>query len=86
MRLPPKKRGIPVPNFTYKNYNEYLATPEFRAVRQMVMLEHSRCCRCGAKATQVHHIVYPPWGWLDVPENLVPVCYWCHCVIEKKVP
>lgn len=38
------------------------------------------CQRCGkARATQVHHLRYPPWGTFDVVENLQPICYRCHC-------
>lgn len=43
------------------------------------------CQRCKqAKATQVHHLRYPPWGTFDVVENLLPVCYACHCEIHGK--
>ena len=43
------------------------------------------CQRCKkAKATQVHHLKYPPWGEFDVVENLMPACYPCHCEIHGK--
>lgn len=43
------------------------------------------CQRCKkAKATQVHHLKYPPWGEFDVVKNLMPVCYPCHCKIHGK--
>jgi len=42
------------------------------------------CQECGGQATQVHHLRYPPWGTFDVVENLLPVCYACHCKIHDK--
>lgn len=43
------------------------------------------CQRCkAAPATQVHHLRYPKWGTFDVVENLMPVCYKCHCEIHGK--
>lgn len=43
-----------------------------------------RCVRCGAHATEVHHLRYPPWGTFDVPENLEPICHACHCLAHGK--
>ncbi|MGJ3239423.1 MAG: HNH endonuclease signature motif containing protein [Anaerolineae bacterium] len=36
------------------------------------------------KATEVHHVCYPPWGEFDVIENLLPICHNCHSVIHDK--
>ena len=68
----------------YRTYAEYLAHPRFRAIRAEAMERAGGMCqRCGkAKATQVHHLCYPPWGTFDVVENLQPVCYRCHCEIH----
>jgi len=65
----------------YKTYAEYLRHPKFIEVRQKAMQMAGYTCRdCKLKkATEVHHIKYPPWGTFDVPENLVPVCHACHC-------
>jgi len=71
---------------SYSTYAEYLRHPRFRAVRAVAM-ERDRytCQRCkAARATEVHHLKYPPWGTFDVPENLVSVCHHCHCIIEGK--
>lgn len=70
----------------YRNYKEYLAHPRFRAIRAEAMKRAGWTCqRCGkARATQVHHLRYPPWGTFDVIENLLPVCYPCHCEIHGK--
>lgn len=64
----------------YRTYAEYLRHPRYRFVRGIVMtLADWRCQRCGERATEVHHLRYPPWGTFDVPENLEPVCHQCHC-------
>jgi hypothetical protein len=53
--------------FPYRTYAEYLQHPRFRAVRLEAMRRaHWRCQRCGARATEVHHLRYPPWGTFDV--------------------
>ncbi len=65
----------------YSSYQEYLCHPRFKAVRKTV-LEAARylCADCKrARATEVHHIKYPPWGEFDQPENLIPICHSCHC-------
>ena len=69
----------------YGTYSEYLKHPVFRAVRAVAMRRTSGlCARCGAVATEVHHVQYPPWGTFDVPSHLEPVCHRCHCLIEGK--
>lgn len=69
----------------YRSYEEYLRHPRYRAVRvEALARANQRCECCGATATQVHHMPYPPWGEFDEPENLLAVCYRCHCRIEGK--
>jgi hypothetical protein len=69
----------------YRTYAEYLRHPKYRAVRAIAMERANyRCQRCGGRATEVHHLRYPPWGTFDVIDNLLPVCHSCHCVIEGK--
>lgn len=70
----------------YRNYSEYLNHPRFKAIRAEAMrLAGYRCQQCQkARATQVHHLRYPPWGTFDVVENLEPVCYACHCALHGK--
>jgi hypothetical protein len=64
----------------YATYREYLRHPRFRAVRHEAMDRAGwKCVRCGAPATEVHHLRYPPWGTFDVVENLEPICHACHC-------
>ena len=70
----------------YTGYREYLQHPRFQNIRREAMEKASwKCQRCKtARATQVHHLRYPPWGTFDVIENLLPVCYKCHCEIHGK--
>lgn len=70
----------------YRNYQEYLSHPRFKSIRAEAMRRVGYLCqRCKkARATQVHHLRYPPWGTFDVVENLQPVCYSCHCRIHNK--
>lgn len=69
----------------YRTYAEYLRHPRYRAVRLQAMKRANwRCQRCGGRATEVHHLRYPPWGTFDVVANLLPVCHACHCRIEGK--
>ena len=71
---------------SYDTYEEYLRTPEFRAVRAQVMARAQGVCeRCGRRqATEPHHLRYPKWGTLDVPENMIAVCHECHCELHGK--
>ncbi len=70
----------------YHGYAEYLQHPHFRRIRSEAMRRANWTCqRCRkARATQVHHLRYPPWGTFDVVENLEPVCYDCHCELHGK--
>jgi hypothetical protein len=75
----------PPASFRYYNtYEEYLRHPAFQAARRVAMQRAEWRCRCGAPATEVHHLRYPAWGTFDVPSNLEPVCHTCHCVYEGK--
>jgi hypothetical protein len=70
---------------SYRNYDEYLAHPRYRAIRKVALeLANGICERCGKPATEVHHLRYPPWGEFDMVENLMAVCHQCHCWIEGK--
>jgi hypothetical protein len=77
--------GLRQPTFSrrfYSTYDDYLRHPVFRAVRSVAMRQAGGLCGCGAPATEVHHVRYPPWGTFDVPSNLQPVCHGCHCRLE----
>lgn len=65
-------------------YREYLVHPVFRAARAVALRKAGGLCACGEKATEVHHLRYPPWGMFDVPSNLKPICHGCHCLEHGK--
>ena len=85
---------------TYKNYEEYLQTAEWKGVKERVtkrangMCEEilANGCRCTKPVEHVHHAVYMPWhqAFIDPPENLVALCNHCHMLrhtcIECKRP
>lgn len=74
------------PKLAYRTYGEYLATPEFKAVRAVVFQRAGgKCERCHQRPPfDAHHLVYPEWGTVDVPENLIAVCRECHCELHGK--
>lgn len=63
----------------YSSYREYLKHPVFLAARAVAMRRANSRCDCGAPASEVHHLRYPPWRMFDVPSNLEPICHACHC-------
>lgn len=65
----------------FHTYQDYLKHWVFKAMRETAMrTTGGRCAKCGALATEVHHLSYPkPWGAFDVPKNLLPICHECHC-------
>lgn len=71
---------------SYSTYEEYRDLPEFKAIRAQVFARARGVCeRCGQRPpTEAHHITYPAWGTLDVPENMIAVCHECHCEIHGK--
>jgi hypothetical protein len=70
----------------YRTYKEYLKHPKFRVVRQEVIKRAGGVCeKCKERrATEVHHLKYPPWGTFDVPENMIAICHPCHCEVHGK--
>jgi 5-methylcytosine-specific restriction endonuclease McrA len=78
-------RRVPLTRHFYSTYEEYLRHPVFLAVRAVAWeRDGGRCRHCGAVATEVHHVAYPPWGTFDVPSHLEAICHACHCRIERK--
>lgn len=70
----------------YRTYEEYLATPEFQAIKAEVWRRcNGMCERCGKRpAVDPHHLRYPKWGTVDVPENITALCRQCHCEAHGK--
>ena len=73
-----KLSSSPLP---YRTYREYLAHPQFLAVRAEAMSRSAGICELcqDSKASEVHHRIYPRWGTFDEPEALIAVCHECHC-------
>ena len=60
-------------------YREYMSSPEWRAMREMVMQRAGGICEhCGKDAEHVHHVRYPKVYAEDHPDNLIAVCAACH--------
>ena len=59
-------------------YNEYLSSPEWYARRLAVFKRDGNLCRrCGATASQIHHLTYERVGREEL-DDLVAVCDPCH--------
>jgi len=67
----------------YKNYSEYLRSPEWKVLRADVLSHRSICVVCDGSATQIHHYSYDMAVLLGIiPELLIPLCRYCHEDIE----
>jgi three-Cys-motif partner protein len=77
------------------NYREFLAHPITRIIfRERKARAKYKCQQCHgewAGTDNVHHLIYPNWDdhcditkGFDRQENLLPVCYRCHCILEGK--
>lgn len=66
--------------FGFVSYEEYLASPLWKKIRDRVLDRDGHlCCRCGKTATQVHHKSYrEPVILGDDDGDLVSVCSHCH--------
>lgn len=66
-------------------YYQYLATPEWKKIRELILTQSPNCLICESKASQVHHTDYQ-WDTLLglCLHGLVPLCGTCHHRIEFK--
>lgn len=62
-----------------KEYNEYLKSPEWKEIRQLVFRRDGHVCQvCNTNpATQVHHITYERFR-NELLDDLLSVCAPCH--------
>jgi 5-methylcytosine-specific restriction endonuclease McrA len=78
-----------IAKFAYKAYNrkkredyyhEYHKSEAWQRKRYLVLKrDNYRCVRCGANATQVHHLKYAKWNIGKEPIDwLVSLCNECH--------
>ena len=59
-------------------YHSYLDSDEWKAKRQHVLeRSQNQCERCGAAASEVHHLSYQQVGQEPL-SDLIAICYWCH--------
>lgn len=66
-------------------WNDLYRSPEWIELRREVLNEQPTC-PCGAKATEVHHII-PHRGNLELffnKDNLIGLCHKCHCIETSK--
>lgn len=69
-----RKRKNPRP----KNYNAYLASPEWKKTRSGVLKRDGFCCViCDSKAINVHHRHYHGTGE-EKQRDLLSLCRGCH--------
>jgi hypothetical protein len=59
------------------DYRQLLVHPVFKAAAEIAMERVDGRCACGAEATQVAVIKFPPRGMFLVPSNLRAVCVAC---------
>lgn len=67
-----------------RSYERYMASPEWVAKRDLVLVRDGRCCRSCQTTTalHVHHATYAHFGDERLDE-LVTVCENCHAAIHR---
>ena len=66
---------------SYREYQEYLRSPEWRELREIVLnLAQNTCERCGRASLnlQVHHVHYDTLFEEDPTTDLEALCHECH--------
>lgn len=78
-----ERRNGRLSDLGYAGYQEYLASDDWKAIRDRKLAKHPRCLICPGAASQVHHLDYGPDTLLGlVPSSLVSLCRECHRWIE----
>ena len=63
-------------------YHLYLRSPKWKAKRKSVMTrDHGKCCFCGARAVDVHHLTYARI-FNESLFDLVAICRECHDLLH----
>jgi len=66
-------------------YIEYLKSDEWKEKRRYLMeVSDWTCSKCGAKATQLHHVSYENIGNEELDTDVIPLCKDCHDEIHGK--
>ena len=72
------KLSITNDKFRHENYEGYLLSPEWKRLRELVLIRDKGICQiCGTKAMQVHHLTYQHIG-NEFDFELVALCISCH--------
>lgn len=67
----------------YRSYQDYLASPLWSRLRQVVLWRDRCCVLCGRRPTQVHHAAYTLPVLLGQDLTLLhALCQRCHYTIE----
>lgn len=64
-------------NNTHINYQEYLESYAWKALKKTKLEEQPNCECCWTLATSVHHLSYERL-WREKPEDIVSICERCH--------
>ena len=59
------------------NYNEYLNSFAWKAIKQVKLEQAPNCEVCWLKANSVHHLSYERL-WKEQVNDIVSICYDCH--------
>lgn len=69
----------------WPNYDAYLASALWASVRSKVMTRDKSTCRCGSKASQVHHSKYTEANLKGVSlADMLAICDACHNSLEFR--
>lgn len=70
---------------TDDKYKNYIASPEWQALRKRIIAERKVCEICGSeKMLQVHHKTYENFEH-EKDEDLQLLCHECHCKVHGRI-
>ena len=79
-RAEQERQKVYMPNVEHYEWNRLYNSPKWKALRDGKLEKQPTCEKCGAPATEVHHIV-PHRGNLELFldwDNLMSLCSKCH--------
>lgn len=78
-----RMRSVVLSQLGYTSYPEYLASEDWKKIRQKKLSRFPECLLCKRLASQVHHMDYDDRTLLGLePKLLVTLCDACHENIE----
>lgn len=82
-RLRGHRRDADLRKLGYRDYADYLRSPEWAATRLRYYEAHGRtCCLCGTdEQIQLHHLTYERVGQ-ELPDDLAGLCANCHAMVH----